>query len=110
MGVGTTQRQALLAKGPPQMYMSRPGLKERKQVELYTKWRNLLPEEDKDITCPKPTTKVTSNVKATIKKKRIEKTELSKSTKKKTVIKKQRDGKKAVIKSVKKKDFRRQAH
>jgi hypothetical protein len=31
-----------------------PGIKEIKQVELYSKWRKFLPEEFRDVTCPKP--------------------------------------------------------
>ena len=88
MGVGTPERQALLGKGPKKMFMCRPGLKERKQVELYQKWRKLLPEEDRDITCPKPTAEVETSVKEIIKKKQKEKAKVSQSTVKKTVVKK----------------------
>jgi hypothetical protein len=31
-----------------------PGIKEIKQVEPYSKWRKFLPEEFRDVTCPKP--------------------------------------------------------
>ena len=95
--VGTTERQAILAKGPEKMYMCRPGLKERKQVELYQKWRHLLPEEDRDITCPKPTAEVETSVKEIIKKKQKEKQKekkkVSQSTEKKTVVSKKVVGK-----------------
>ena len=31
-----------------------PGLNKLKQVDLYKKWRPLLPPQFRDITCPKP--------------------------------------------------------
>ena len=51
---------------PERLYDSAPGLKPRKQVEMYTKWRPLLPEDKKDITCPRPSNKVFAAVKAEI--------------------------------------------
>jgi hypothetical protein len=33
---------------------NRPGLREIKQVELYTKWRKFVPSQYRDIICPKP--------------------------------------------------------
>ena len=45
------------------------GLPEIKQVELYTKWRHLLPDEYKDIMCPKPD----DNILLRVKKERSEK-------------------------------------
>lgn len=51
---------------PERLYDSAPGLKPRKQVEMYTKWRPLLPEDKKDITCPRPSDQVFAAVKAEI--------------------------------------------
>ena len=31
-----------------------PGTREIKQVELFIKWRPLIPEKYRDLTCPKP--------------------------------------------------------
>ena len=45
-----------------------PGVKEIKQVELYTKWRNYVPEEYKEEMCPEVAPGV-------IKKQRLEKSE-----------------------------------
>ena len=41
-----------------------PGLKPIKQVELYTKWRPLLPKEVQDMTCPRPSEEVLNLIKA----------------------------------------------
>ena len=40
-----------------------PGLRPIKQVELYSKWGPLLPEEDCLITCPKPKDNIIEMVK-----------------------------------------------
>ena len=42
--------------------LSVPGIPDIKQVELYTKWRKLLKDENKDITCPKPSDVVLNSV------------------------------------------------
>ena len=39
------------------------GLKPIKQVELYKKWRPLLPEEFRDSTCPRPSDEVINSIK-----------------------------------------------
>ena len=39
------------------------GLKPIKQVELYSKWRPLLPEEFRDIMCPRPSDEVINLIK-----------------------------------------------
>ena len=41
-----------------------PGLREIKQVELFCKWRPLLPDYARDITCPKASDEVMESVKA----------------------------------------------
>ena len=61
--IGTTERQSLLNAGPEKMYTQRPGLSEIKQVELFTKWRHLLDDESKDITCPEPSKEASKRVK-----------------------------------------------
>ena len=40
-----------------------PGLKEIKQVELFPKWRQFVPEKYKDETCPDPGVEVLNSVK-----------------------------------------------
>ena len=40
-----------------------PGIKEIKQVELYTKWRKLIPEQFQNIICPKPANDIINRVK-----------------------------------------------
>jgi hypothetical protein len=40
-----------------------PGLKEIKQVEMYTKFRKFVPEEYRDEICPRPSEQVLANVK-----------------------------------------------
>ena len=42
---------------------SHPGLSEIKQVELYLKWRHVLPDEFQDIMCPKPSDTVLDKIK-----------------------------------------------
>ena len=42
-----------------------PGLRDIKAVELYTKWRLLLPEWARDSTSPRPSDEVIGVVKAT---------------------------------------------
>ena len=57
----------------------RPELKDIKAVELYTKWRPLLPSWARDITCPKPSDDVIKKIKlskSTKTKERTEKREL----------------------------------
>ena len=40
-----------------------PGLSEIKQVELYLKWRNVVPDKFQDIMCPKPSDEVLEKIK-----------------------------------------------
>lgn len=40
-----------------------PGIADIKQVELYTKWRKLIPDQYQDIICPKPDDNVIIKVK-----------------------------------------------
>ena len=42
--------------------LKEPGIRPIKQVELYQKWRPLLPKEKRDLTCPKPTAEVMTKV------------------------------------------------
>ena len=53
------------------------GLPEIKQVELYTKWRHLLPNEYQDIMCPKPD----DNILLRVKKQRSEKAKAKRNNK-----------------------------
>ena len=41
-----------------------PGLQPIKAVELYTKWGPLLPEDAREITCPRPSEEIILAVKA----------------------------------------------
>ena len=77
--IGTTERQSLLNAGPEKMYTQRPGLSEIKQVELFTKWRHLLDDESKDITCPEPSKEASMRVKEA----KIERKKLKEDVKKK---------------------------
>ena len=49
-----------------------PGLKPIKHVHLYTKWRKILPQQYKDITCPLPSNDIIMAVKKKKKKKNDE--------------------------------------
>ena len=40
------------------------GISEIKQVELFTKWREFVPEEYRDIMCPKPDDDIIERIKA----------------------------------------------
>ena len=40
------------------------GISEIKQFELYTKWRDYLPVEYRDIMCPKPDDNIIERIKA----------------------------------------------
>ena len=53
-----------------------PEIREIKQVELFTKWRKLIPEIYQDETCPKPTEEIMKR----IKKNKADKAKLKKST------------------------------
>jgi hypothetical protein len=48
------ERNALLVEEPTPLYSTRPGLREIKQVELWKKYRPLIPEKYRDELCPKP--------------------------------------------------------
>ena len=43
--------------------LNAPPLRPIKQVELWSKWRPLIPEEFRDITCPKPCDKIIASIK-----------------------------------------------
>lgn len=59
--IGVGQHLAILSGTPKQM--KAPGLREIKQVELYTKYRPLIPEKYRDGLCPQPSDKVMKSVK-----------------------------------------------
>ena len=44
--------------------LNAPPLRPIKQVELYSKWRPLIPERYQDETCPKPSDEVIASIKA----------------------------------------------
>jgi hypothetical protein len=48
------ERNALLVEEPTPLYSTRPGLREIKQVELWKKYRPLVPEKYRDKLCPMP--------------------------------------------------------
>ena len=54
-----------------------------KQVDLYKKWRPLLPAEFQDITCPKPAEKTINQIKDVQKDKNKERQERKKAAGKK---------------------------
>ena len=51
-GVVGDARKAVLLEQPTQQYPKRPGLREIKQVELWKKYRPLVPEEYREECCP----------------------------------------------------------
>jgi hypothetical protein len=53
-GIDDNQRKLLLQERPSPLYPTRLGLREIKQVELWKKYRPLIPEEYRDELCPKP--------------------------------------------------------
>jgi hypothetical protein len=53
-GAVDNQRNALLLEQPLPLYPTRLGLREIKQVELWKKYRPLVPEEYRDELCPMP--------------------------------------------------------
>ena len=83
--------------GTPQV-LTPPGLKPIKQVELYTKWRPVVPEEFRDHICPKPP----DHVLELVKKQKAEK-QKAKKTPQKKVAKKKVPQKKVQQKKVSKK-------
>jgi hypothetical protein len=48
------QRKSILLEGPTPLYATKPGLREIKQVELWSKYRPLIPKEYRDECCPRP--------------------------------------------------------
>ena len=57
---------------PEWLYPKATGTNGRKEVELFAKWRPLLPIQYQDITCPRPLDEVMARVKAEIDEKRKE--------------------------------------
>eukprot|EP00957_Ditylum_brightwellii_P122563 9346462-Ditylum_brightwellii.AAC.1 len=57
----------------------KPGLLDTKKVELYTKWRPLLPLQFRDITCPHPGNAVLNKIKNKRNKKATRKHQKAKS-------------------------------
>jgi len=73
----------LLRHGKSQV-ITQPELKPIKQVELYTKWRPVVPEEFRDHICPKPP----DHVLELVKKQKAEKQKAKKTPQKKVAKKK----------------------
>ena len=58
------ERQLAISKIPDKLeVLPRPKLWDIKAVELYTKWRPILPSWARDLTCPKPSDAVLQKVK-----------------------------------------------
>ena len=55
---------------PEKLYQKPPGMSQRREVELFTKFRPLVPIEFRDIICPEPSKEVMEQVKADIAEKR----------------------------------------
>ena len=49
--------------------LTKPGLSYMKQVQFYSKWRNLLPLHQQDVTCPKPSREIIKQYKRDTKQK-----------------------------------------
>ena len=62
-GPGTGCRKEILRTDQPDT-IPEPGIKEIKRVELYSKYRPLIPEEFQDETCPYPGKDVMDRIKA----------------------------------------------
>jgi hypothetical protein len=58
--VGAEQRSELLTQQPATLFA--PDLREIKQVELYMKYRPLIPQMYRDELCPKPSDQVIENI------------------------------------------------
>ena len=59
------ERKVAISTMPNELdLLPRPGLKDIKFVELFTKWRPILPSWARDSTCPKPPDEVLERVKA----------------------------------------------
>ena len=56
------REEKLLSMLSSLVVLERPGMREVKQVELWSKWRPLIPEEFRDRICPKPSPKVLERV------------------------------------------------
>ena len=58
------ERELAISKMPDKLeVLPRPKLRDIKAVELYTKWRPILPSWARNVTCPKPTDAVLQKVK-----------------------------------------------
>jgi hypothetical protein len=53
-GLTNEERETRLGEGSQPLYATKPGLKKIKQVELFKKYRPLLPKEYWDECCPEP--------------------------------------------------------
>jgi hypothetical protein len=62
---GAAARTGLMNTQAGYLYPYRPGLKPIKRVELFCKYRALLPKRCQDITCPDPGQDVIDSVKKT---------------------------------------------
>ena len=62
--MSTPERRAAISKMPDELeVLPRPELRDIKAVELYTKWRPIIPSWARDLTCPKPSDDVLQKVK-----------------------------------------------
>ena len=58
------QRKAAIGRMLQELeVLEKPGIRAIKQVELYTKWRKIVPLEYRDITCPRPNEEIMKKVK-----------------------------------------------
>jgi hypothetical protein len=53
-GVSEADRDSILTQQPTLLYPMKPGLREIKQVELWSKYRPLVPAKFREECCPKP--------------------------------------------------------
>jgi hypothetical protein len=53
-GISEEERNRILQEQPTPLYATQPGLREIKQVELWSKYRPLVPKEYQDECCPMP--------------------------------------------------------
>ena len=69
-GVEKNRSELVKSLLPERLYTKAPGMNPRKEVELFTKWRPLVPMEFQDITCPRPSDEIMAMVKNEIYEKR----------------------------------------
>ena len=69
-GINNNRSKVEKSLQPKQLYPKGPSMNAWKEVELFIKWRPLLPKKDQDVMCSKPSDKIMAMVKDEINKKK----------------------------------------